>query len=317
MSTTVAATTDPYVISPRYQLGLDIGGSKTQLLLACGNDIVADLRGPSANPASVGLVEATHRLQTLFERLNHDHEIDLDLIDSACVGAAGVDTPEQADRIAGVLAGSFPRAQVRVVHDTALLLAAAGVGTGIALIAGTGSVAWGRAADGREARAGGWGYVLGDDGSGYGIARAGVRHALGRLDAGLAPDPLSIALAAGCGLDRPGLLLDHFYAHPERRYWAEQSRIVVELAEAGDASALALVGEAVTALAALVERVSLRLAVAGPVILAGGVLVHQPLVRRLLADRLATVGITDLRVLCVDPALGAVRLAQTHASTSH
>ena len=159
------------------------------------------------------------------------------------------------------------------------MLAAAGTPTGIALIAGTGSVAWGRSPDGRQARAGGWGYLLGDDGSGYGIARAAVRHALGRLDAGLGPDPLSTRLAAACGVARPGLLLDHFYAVSERRYWAERSRAVFELAEAGDPAAYGIVAGAAGALAALVERVSLRLAIAGPVILAGGVLVHQPLVR--------------------------------------
>jgi N-acetylglucosamine kinase-like BadF-type ATPase len=303
------------ILDPGYQLGIDIGGSKTHLLLAQHGVIVAELRGPSANPASVGLTETTRQLQALFGRLRRLPGRDrvLDQISSVCVGAAGVDTPEQERRIAGLLAQELPSAEIRVVHDSALLLAAAGTDVGIALIAGTGSVAWGRAEDGREARAGGWGYVLGDDGSGYGIARAAVRHALGRLDAGLGPDPLATALAADCGLDRPGLLLDHFYAEPARRYWAERSRVVVELAAAGDRAATAVVGSAADALAELVERVSLRLAIAGPVVLAGGVLVHQPLVRRLLAARLAGVGITDLRLLDVDPALGAVRLARSPA----
>jgi glucosamine kinase len=153
--------------------------------------------------------------------------------------------------------------------------------------------------------------VLGDDGSGYGIARAAVRHALGRLDAGLGPDPLTTDLAVACGLERPGLLLGHFYAEGERRYWAERSRTVLELAESGDPAAYGIVAAAAGALAALVERVSLRLAIAGPVILAGGVLVHQPLVRTLLADRLAAIGVTDLRLLDAAPAVGAVRLAES------
>ena len=88
------------------------------------------------------------------------------------------------------------------------------------------------------------------------------------------------------------------------------SRTVFELAESGDPAAYGIVATAAEALAALVERVSLRLAIAGPVILAGGVLVHQPLVRGLLADRLAAIGVTDLRLLDAAPALGAVRLAE-------
>ena len=226
-----------------HQLGIDIGGSKTQALLARDGVVVADVRGPSANPASVGLPEATRRLQGLLAELSA-RGVELDTVSSVCAGAAGVDSPEQETRIAAVLVEALPQARVNVVHDTELLLAAAGTSTGIAVIAGTGSVAWGRGPDGRQARAGGWGYLLGDDGSGYGIARAAVRHALTRLDAGLAPDPLSTRLAAACGVARPGLLLEHFYAVGERRYWAERSRTVLELAEAGDPAAYDIVGAA-------------------------------------------------------------------------
>src|SRR6478672_4018454 len=105
-----------------YALGIDIGGSKTQLLLASGNLIIADLRGPSANPASVGLDETARQLHGLLGRLSDDHGIDLGAIDSVCVGAAGVDSPEQEDRIAALLAAELPCAHVRVVHDTELLL---------------------------------------------------------------------------------------------------------------------------------------------------------------------------------------------------
>ena len=68
------------------------------------------------------------------------------------------------------------------------ILAAAGLDEGIALIAGTGSVAWGRDRTGRSARAGGWGYLLGDEGSGYAVVRETVRHAL-RLARPGAGDP--------------------------------------------------------------------------------------------------------------------------------
>lgn len=299
-----------------YQLGLDIGGSKTQALLSRHGVVVADVRGPSANPASVGLATASRQLRELLAELTAQ-VTDPTMITSVCAGAAGVDSPEQEARITAVLAAALPNARVRVVHDSALLLAAAGLTTGIALIAGTGSVAWGRATDGRTARAGGWGHALGDDGSGYGIARAAVRHALGRLDAGAAPDTLSEQLTAACGLARPGLLLDHFYAVGERRYWAERSRTVCALAETGDRAAYSIVASAAGALATLVELVSLRLAIAGPVVLAGGVLVHQPLVRRLLADRLAGIGLTDLRLLDADPAVGALRLAEQGAPAGH
>jgi glucosamine kinase len=126
-----------------------------------------------------------------------------------------VDTPEQEQRLHRLVQAQIPGAAVRIVHDKALILAAAAVDHGIALISGTGSVAWGRAIDGRTARAGGWGYLLGDEGSGYAVGRRAVRHTLGQADRGLRPDVLAQQLAADCGLQDPGQLLDHFYANPE------------------------------------------------------------------------------------------------------
>ena len=67
------------------------------------------------------------------------------------------------------------------------------------------------------ARAGGWGYLLGDEGSGYCIAREAVRHALRLADEGQPPDRLSQRLTAACNVKRAGQLIDHFYANPERR----------------------------------------------------------------------------------------------------
>ena len=90
---------------------------------------------------------------------------------AVCAGAAGVDTPDGAARLRDLLAQRLPAAAIRVVHDSELILAAAGLDAGIAVIAGTGSVAWGRRDDGTAARAGGWGYLLGDEGSGYWVAR--------------------------------------------------------------------------------------------------------------------------------------------------
>ena len=120
-----------------------------------------------------------------------------------------------------------------MVHDSQLILAAAGVVDGIAVISGTGSVAWGRR-DGQHARAGGWGYLLGDEGSGYWVAREAVRRTLARIDRGEPADRLGQQLAADCGLQATEQLLDHFYAQPDRRYWAGRARVVFELANAGD-----------------------------------------------------------------------------------
>lgn len=154
-------------------LGLDIGGSKTQALRAEDGIIVQEAMAGSANVAAVGYDEAGRQLDVILERLGAKD------IRAVCAGAAGVDTPAGEAQLRDLLAQRLPNARIRVVHDSQLILAAAGVLDGIAVISGTGSVAWGRRAD-QHARAGGWGYLLGDEGSGYWV--------LGGMRSG-APDP--------------------------------------------------------------------------------------------------------------------------------
>ncbi|MGW9181624.1 N-acetylglucosamine kinase, partial [Agromyces sp. NPDC055658] len=176
-------------------------------------------------------------------------------------------------------------------------------------ISGTGSVAWGRRGR-RETRAGGWGYLLGDEGSGYGIAREAVRRSLARVDHGQPADQLGLQLAANCGLQFPEQLLDHFYAQPDRRYWAGHARVVFELASAGDPVSMQIVEDAAAALAGLAISVADRLGSTGPVVLAGGLAVHQPALQKAVRRRLAVQRFTEMRVLAVDPVRGAVEIAQ-------
>jgi N-acetylglucosamine kinase-like BadF-type ATPase len=232
-----------------------------------------------------------------------------------CAGAAGVESEHERRQLSELISERLAGARVRVVHDTRLPLAAAGVGHGVALISGTGSVAWGCAPDGRWARAGGWGYLLGDEGSGYAVATAAVRHTLGLVDRDLAPDQLSAALVARCGLDEVGELLSHFYARTERGYWARLASVVFELAATGDQVCSDLVDAAAEALSELVRTVCTRLDITGPVVGVGGQLVHQPLLARRLREVLAATGIDDVRTLDRDPVHGAIVLALTQEVT--
>jgi glucosamine kinase len=284
-------------------VGLDIGGSKTAGVRLEAGRVVARAEGRSANVASVGEAEAGRQLDAVLDSLGREGIV------AACAGAAGANSPVTVRSVEALLSERLPEARVRVVHDTELILAAAGVESGIALIAGTGSVAWGRRPDGVEVRAGGWGYGLGDEGSGYWVGREAVRRVLGELDHGAAPGLLALRLVADCGLTTADELLDHFYAMPERRFWAERARVVFELADDPVGARIAM--EAADALAQLVTTVATRLGMpSAPVILAGGLIVHQPLLQRLVRSDLAEQGMGDVRVLEDPPVLGAGRLAE-------
>src|SRR5258708_29037622 len=130
--------------------------------------------------------------------------------EACCAGSAGAEVPEGRDRLEKLLASLLPGCRISVVHAARLVLAAAQVDEGIALISGTGSVAYGRTADGREARAGGWGWELGDDGGGAWITREGAREGMRGADAGKPPGELwrrlLDAFAAGATMQLLGQL---------------------------------------------------------------------------------------------------------------
>ena len=284
----------------RTVIGVDIGGSKTHGIRAVDGRPVAEAVAGSANLAAVGLAEAGRQLDAMFAQLGAGE------VDAVCAGAAGADGTESVAAITRLITDRVPGARVSVVHDARLVLAAEDLDAGVALIAGTGSVAWGRRADGTEARAGGWGHLLGDEGSGYRVALDAVRHALDRMDAGTPADPLTTALLKDCGLADRTELIDFLYTRQDRRYWAERAAVVIGLAAQGDPAATAIVDIAAGALAALAMRVLGRLDQPGPVVLGGGFAVHQPLLQQAVRERLTG---TEVRVLTHDPAIGAVRLA--------
>jgi len=104
------------------------------------------------------------------------------VFESACFGMSG--GPEDKRTI---LAGILRTPRLTVTDDAAIALAGATAsGQGIITIAGTGSIAFGRNAEGRTARAGGWGHIFGDEGGGFDIARQALRAVL-RMEEGWGP----------------------------------------------------------------------------------------------------------------------------------
>lgn len=291
-------------------VGLDIGGSSTRAVLgSVGRPVTSTADGPSANVAAVGAHRAAAVLAGVLAGLG-----DLTGVAAVCAGSAGADTAAELDEVRELLAPLLPAdTPVLVVHDTALVLAAAALDSGIVVVSGTGSVAWGLAPDGRTARAGGWGHLLGDEGAGWGLGRAAVRHALDRADLGEDPDTLTGALLTAAGVTEPLALIRHAHSVSGAGPLASLAPTVFEVAATGDAAARTLVDEAAAALAALAGTVAGRLGTNGPVVLSGGQVRHQPVlveaVRRLLLDR----GVTDVRLLGAEPVLGALALAQALA----
>jgi len=284
-------------------IGLDIGGTKTHGIRFEGGVPVADESAGSSNVQNVSREQAARNLADLFARIGGGP------VDRVYAGSGGIDTDEDAAALAALIQPLAPGARVTVVHDSRLLLAAGRATTGVAVIAGTGSAAWGRNADGGEARAGGWGYLLGDEGSGYWLGREAVRHSLRRMNQGLPVDQLTEALLVSCGLDHPNKLIALFHSPDTgRRFWAQQARHVVEAAAAGHRDSATLLDQAGQDLAALAGQVLGLLKIKGPVILGGGLGMNVAPLQESFRRHLAETGVTDVRVLDQEPVFGVLQL---------
>lgn len=284
-------------------IGLDIGGTKTRGIRFEDGIPAADESVGSSNVQNVSRDEAARNIAELFARIGEGP------VSRVYAGSGGIDTAEDAEALAALIRPHVPGAVVTVVHDSRLLLAAGRARTGVAVIAGTGSAAWGKNADGAEARAGGWGYLLGDEGSGYWLGREAVRHSLRRMDQGLAVDPLTAALLESCGVDHPNRLIALFHSPDTgRRFWAQQARHVVEAAARGHQESRDMLDQAGKDLAGLALQVLRQLDINGPVILGSGLGMNVVPLQEAFRRHLADGGAADVRVLDQEPVFGVLQL---------
>lgn len=159
-----------------YYIGVDGGASKTAALVVDGdgNQLGRGLAGGS-NHLRVDIEEATRNVERAVNIALVEAGIAIRDVEYAYCGIAGSDHPLHRQRVIDSLKIFFPRGNFIVDTDARIALTGAvGFDAGIVIISGTGSVSFGRNADGEEARAGGWGPTLGDEGSGYWIAREGL-----------------------------------------------------------------------------------------------------------------------------------------------
>lgn len=292
-------------------LGMDIGGTKSRARLSVDGVTIAETVTSSANPATVGLAEASRVLDTLLAQL--PLEVNGAPLDAVCVGAAGVigASSEATRTFARRLVPLVSASRVAVLPDVILVLPAAGVTRGVGLVCGTGSAALGCDGD-LWVKTGGWGYLLGDEASGYWLFRQALRALLRLNDRGRPLGTLGAALLAATGTGTVDELRGQFYRDPWPGKWAALATVVLA---SPDPVARSILNEAGRELDILVGVVLERLGnPAGlPLVLAGG----------LTSDRnfceIATNYLSSSRpgsvvsVLREPPVAGAVRLAE-HAA---
>ncbi len=265
-------------------VGVDAGASHTVAALARGEQVLRTAVGEPANPNVCGLAPAVDAVARTIERLLGDESAA-----AIAVGAAGAGDEAVRSALASALASRFPHARVAVRDDAHIALRAAiPVGDGIVVIAGTGSIAYAEVG-GNSRRAGGYGYLLGDEGSGYAIGVGALRRLLQTAQAHAPQDPMLTALSLQIGSNGAREAIARIYAsRTPVADIAACAPLVLQYAAAGEPSALEIVGKAAADLADLV-RVILNAdqAASLPLALTGGLLRESNALSQLLGARIA------------------------------
>jgi N-acetylglucosamine kinase-like BadF-type ATPase len=272
------------------------------------------LAGPS-NHLRVGLEPARLEVERAVLEALRNAKVSLLEIEYAYCGIAGSDHPQHRANVVDSLRTFFAKNQFTIDSDARVALTAGvGFGRGINIISGTGSVAFGRNDEGKEARSGGWGPTLGDEGSGYSIARRGLASVVRAAD-GRAPKTQLLELLCSHHGMCDATDLPYFVYSPSTHAddIAAYGRLVFEAAQNGDAVANEILqtegvelGNAVVAVARALgmEKQSFPVSYAGGAF-AGGELLIAPMRQTILASAPhAVIGPAIERAV-----LGAARMA--------
>lgn len=289
-------------------VGIDVGGTKTRLRALAGGELVADRVRSSSGWRPHAPAAAAAWLAALL-----DDALPAGLRPAAlAVGGHACETPRQCAAIRAAL-GDVLDAPALIVGDAELLVPAAGLEKGVGLVAGTGSVAVGHAADGTPVQVGGWGAVLGDEGGSAGLVREAARACWAAHDRGEAPDALASALLTAFDVPEvPALGAALESATDVSAEWGRHAPVLFSAAEAGSALAHEVIAAGGRSLAALVVRLADRGLAVDDVVVAGSTVLAQPLLydafTAALADALPGARPHPLRV---PPVNGAVALARS------
>lgn len=301
-----------------YYLGLDGGGSKTTCVVGDAATILATAVSGPSNITRVGEARARESLQQAVRQACAGAKIDPAQLQRSCIGAAGTGREEIANAVREIVAEVIP-GKISVVGDMQIALQAAfGAAPGIMVIAGTGSIAYGRDAEGKAARAGGWGFAISDEGSAHWIGRMAVASILRQVDelgGKHIARPASELFKEISSVWRVGSAEELARVANQSADFAELLPAVVSAADAGDKLAEQVLTQAGRELAQLADIVLLKLfpehSPSTRLALAGGVFRYAHRTRESFCEEIrAAHPHLDLNSEIVEPVHGALQLAR-------
>lgn len=293
-------------------LGIDGGATKTTCVVGDEHNVLGTATSGGSNVVRQGEEQARASLNAAILQACDAANVDRKQIASTCIGAAGGSVPRVRDAVKRIIA-EVASGNVMVTIDCEIALEAAlGGAPGIVVASGSGSFAYGRNDQGQIARAGGHGFAISDEGSGYWIGRTAISAALLAYDKGHNP-ALLLQLSQALGGNSRDELVKTANSTPPPDF-AALFPIVTQAAEAGDVIAIDVLRRAASELAQLPLIVARKLWPEDKeinVAMAGGVFQNSEVVSQRFSDELnALCPKAKITLSVVSPVMGALELAR-------
>lgn len=305
-----------------FWLGIDGGGTNCRAAIVSeAGDLLGQGQAEAANFLRVGLDKAVAHVTKAVNQACQQAGIEASQISAACIGLAGVSHPDHNRQMLDALKEALPIADIALETDARVALAGAtGNQPGVVIIAGTGSIACGINARGRFARSGGWGPIMGDEGSGSYIGRRALEAVMMAYDYRGEPTIMMDPVLKHFGVSSPPELATVIYDSSSKEKGevqgniAQLSRIAVKAAQDGDKIALQIMTDAAEELAktaiAVIEQLRMERD-AFRVAYVGGVFEADELILKPLRDEINKVAPNAEVAPPLDsPVIGAVKMAQ-------
>ncbi len=303
-----------------YLLGIDGGGTKTRLLMAdAAGNLIAESEGGSSNINAVGHDRVRQVLQGLAEDAMSKAGMTQSDCISLCMGAAGAGRAGEKEALRRIFKDLGFSCRLEVTDDvTTALYGGLDGSVGIMLISGTGSICLGRNEKGEMFRCGGWGHVMGDEGSGYDIGRAVLSCVMRGFDGREPQSAMAPMVLEFLNLSGPEDLVEYVYRSGAGKKEIAALAVFADAGcAAGDAAAVSIMERSARELHLAVATVAGRLGFTdGPeVCTGGGVLAGSEYLRKSLV-RLLGLSHPGARVVPMrrDAAWGAVKIAGENAN---
>ena len=295
-------------------LGIDGGGTKTTCVIGDETSVLGNGTAAGSNVIRLGEAKARESLADAIGQACAAANIKSAQIARTCVGLAGAGRPEISNLVRRILT-ELVSGEIEVVGDMVIALQAAfGEGPGVMVIAGTGSIAYGRNTLGCTLRAGGWGFSIFDEGSGHWIGRSAIAALMRNYDETGAENPVLFGhVKKAWALTTREQLVLAANATPSPDF-AALLPAVLSAADSDDAVAQSVLTQAATELARLAKIVIRRLFSEGdkvPVGMSGGVFGNCALVRGAFYTNLRSeYPNCSVNPAVIEPVRGALELAR-------